>query len=275
MVYDYQYGVEVVYDYQYGVEVVYDCQEAAPSGHPALPARYAAGDSGVDHLAALPSNTKGVVPRLVNGRPIKSTNHYSKKRQAALELQAALGPEGTTARVERFTAKRTRRITPSLQTASKAISALLVAEGLGTLVVGKNPGWKQEAEGGRVNNQHCVGLPPARVISLVEDKAKRAGICLVLHEESSTSTASFLDGDALPTYDPKQEGTQVFSGTRVKRGLYRARDGRTLTADVNGSDNILRKALPDAFGKGIAAVVVWPVWLTLAWSVQPCALAAA
>jgi putative transposase len=254
----------------YVVEVVYECQEAAPSGNPAL---YAAVDIGVDNLAALTSNKKGFVPRLVNGRPIKSTNQYYNKRKA--ELQAALGHEGTTARVERFTAKRTRRINHYLHTASKAIIALLVAEGIGTLVVGKNPGWKQEAELGRVNNQHFVGLPHARFISMVEYKAKLAGIRFVLQEESYTSKASFLDGDALPTYDPKQEGKHVFSGKRVKRGLYRARDGRTLNADVNGGYNILRKALPDAFGKGIEAVVVWPVWLTFAWSVQPCALAAA
>jgi putative transposase len=219
--------VEVVYDYQYGVEVVYDCQEAAPSGNPAL---YAAVDSGVDKLAALTANKQGFVPRLVNGRPIKSTNQYYNKRKA--ELQAALGHEGTTARVERFTAKGTRRINHDLHTASKAISALLVAAGIGTLVVGKNPGWKQEAALGRVNNQHVVGLPHARFISLVDYKAKRAGIRLVLPEESYTSTASFLDGDALPPYDPKPEGKHVFSGQRVKRGLYRARDGRTLNAEM-------------------------------------------
>ena len=125
--------VEVVY-------ACYACQEAAPSGNPAL---YAAVASGVDTLAALTSNKQGFVPRLVNGRPIKSTNHYYTKRKA--ELQAALGHEGTTARVQRFTAKRTRRITHSLPTASTAISALLVAEGSGTLVVGNNPGWQQEA----------------------------------------------------------------------------------------------------------------------------------
>jgi transposase len=124
----------------YVVEVVYEGQEAAPSGNPA---RYAAVGIGVDNRAALTSNKKGFVPRLVNGRPIKSTNQYYNKRKA--ELQAAVGHEGTTARVERFTAKRTRRINHYLHTASKAISALLVAEGIGTLVVGKNPGWKQEA----------------------------------------------------------------------------------------------------------------------------------
>jgi putative transposase len=254
----------------YVVEVVYEQPEVPPTGNPAL---YAALDIGVDNLAAITSNKAGFVPRLVNGRPMKSTNQFYNKRRA--ELQAALGHAGTTKRMERFTAKRTRRINHYLHTASKAIIALLAEEGIGTLVVGKNPGWKQEAELGRVNNQHFVGLPHARFIAMLEYKAKRAGIRFMVQEESYTSKASFLDGDAIPTYDPKQEGTHVFSGKRVKRGLYRAKDGRCLNADVNGSYNILRKALPDALGKGIEAVVVWPVWLAFAWSVQPCALAAA
>ncbi len=254
----------------YVVEVVYEQAEAAPSGHPSF---YAAVDIGVDNLAAITSNKKGFVPRLVNGRPMKSTNQYYNKRKA--ELQEALGTTGTTARMERFTAKRTRRINHYLHTASKAIIGLLVSEGIGTLIVGKNPGWKQEAELGRVNNQHFVGLPHARFIGMLEYKARLSGIRFVLQEESYTSRASFLDVDPIPTYNPKQENGYVFSGKRIKRGLYRAKDGRTLNADVNGSYNILRKALPDAFGQGIEAPVVGPVWLTFAWSVQPCALAAA
>ncbi len=254
----------------YVVEVVYECQEAAPSGHPRL---YAAIDIGVDNLAAITTNKKGFVPRLVNGRPIKSTNQFYNKRKA--ELQEAVGTTGTTARMERLTAKRTRRINHYLHTASKAIIADLVAEGIGTLVVGKNPGWKQEAELGRVNNQHFVQLPHARFIAMLAYKAKRAGIRFILQEESYTSRASFLDGDPIPTYDPKQEEKPHFSGKRVKRGLYRAKDGRTLNADVNGSYNILRKALPTAYANEIEALVVAPVWLTFAWSVQPGALAAA
>jgi putative transposase len=254
----------------YVVEVVYEQAEAAPSGDPAL---YAALDIGVDNLAAITSNKRGFVPRLVNGRPIKSTNQYYNKRRAA--LQEALSYEGPTTRLERFTAKRTRRINHYLHTASKAIIALLVAEGIGTLVIGKNPGWKQKAELGRVNNQHFVGLPHARFVAMLDYKAKLAGIRFVLQEEGYTSRASFLDGDPIPTYDPNRMEPPVFSGKRVKRGLYRAKDGRCLNADVNGSYNILRKALPDAFGKGIEALVVAPVWLTFAWSVQPGALAAA
>ena len=70
----------------YVVEVVYASPEAAPSGNPLL---YAAVDIGVDNLAAITANKKGFVPRLVNGRPIKSTNQYYNKRKA--ELQEAPG----------------------------------------------------------------------------------------------------------------------------------------------------------------------------------------
>jgi len=82
------------------------------------------------------------------------------------------------------------------------------------------------------------------------------GIRFILQEESYTSKASFLDGDAIPTYDRKREEPPTFNGKRINRGLYRAKDGRTLNADINGSYNILRKALPTAFAHGIEAVAV-------------------
>jgi putative transposase len=252
------------------VEIVYSRAESAPSGNPTL---VAALDIGVDNLAAITANKQGFVPRLVNGRPIKSTNQYYNKRRAV--LQEARGHPETTARMEHLTTRRTRRINHYLHTASKAIIDLLVGEGIGTLVVGKNPLWKQEAGLGRVNNQHFVQLPHARFIAMLEYKAKLAGIGFIVQEESYTSKASFLDLDPLPVYDPKREELPAFSGKRIQRGLYRARDGRTLNADVNGSYNILRKALPTAFAHGIEAVAVRPVWLTFAWSVQPRALAAA
>ena len=51
-------------------------------------------------------------------------------------------------------------------------------------------------------------------------------------------------------------------GRRVKRGLFRASDKRTINADVNASYNILRKAFPAAFAQGIEGAVVRPSRLT-------------
>ena len=73
---------------------------------------------------------------------------------------------------------------------------------------------------------------------------------MVIAEESYTSKASFLDLDALPTYDPERTEKPPFSGKREKRGLYRASDGRRIHADINGSYNILRKAFPTPSGRG-------------------------
>ena len=252
----------------YVVEIVYEQHEAAPSGNPAL---HAAVDLGVDTLAAITSNKVGFFPRLVNGRSIKSTNQFYNKRRA--ELQTDLGHEGTTARMERLTIKRTRRITHYLHAASKTMIALLVSEGIGTLVIGKNLLWKQEIELGRVNNQHFVQIPHARFIDMLTYKAQLAGIRVLVQEESYTSKASFLDSDPLPVYDAASQEKHAFSGKRVERGLYRASNGRRIQADVNGSYNIGRKAFPDSFGQGIEAVrAVRPVGLPISTVIQSRAL---
>jgi putative transposase len=237
----------------YVVEVVYERKEEQAPVNPAL---IAAIDIGVNNLAALTSNKVGFIPRLVNGRPLKSTNQYYNKRKA--ELQQQLGTTGTTNRMERVTAKRTRRIDHYLHAASKRIIDLLASEGIGTLIIGKNPNWKQECEMRKADKQHFVQIPHARFVDMLTYKAKLVGIQVLLQEESYTSKASFLDGDPLPIYG-KCDGEPAFSGKRLKRGLYKAKNGHKFNADVNGSYNILRKASPNAFGNGVEDVVVHPV----------------
>jgi putative transposase len=243
----------------YVVEVVY---EQAPIPAAVDPALSAGIDVGLNNLAAITSNKAGFTPRIVNGRPVKSINQFYNKRKA--ELQSRLGhpgTTGTTAQLERVTAHRTRQIDHYLHTASRRIIDLLVAEGIGTLVIGKNPLWKQESNMGKRNNQNFVSVPHARFIAMLTYKAELMGIQVLLTEESYTSQASFLDADPLPVYDPQRKEPPTFSGRRVKRGLYRAANGQRFNADVNGAYNVIRKVLPDAFGKGIAGAAVHPVRL--------------
>jgi putative transposase len=93
-------------------------------------------------------------------------------------------------------------------------------------------------------------------------KAELAGIHVIVTEESYTSKASFLDRDTIPVYNPNQTQKQKFSGERIKRGLYQAKDGTLINADCNASLNIIRKVAPDVFwsegvedGKGHKPVV--------------------
>jgi putative transposase len=242
----------------YVVEVVY---ERVPIPAAVDLSLYAGIDVGLNNLAAITSNKAGFAPRLVNGRPVKSLNQFYNKRKA--ELQHKLGTPGTTAQLERLTARRTRQIDHYLHTASRRIIDLLVAEGIGMLVIGKNPLWKQETRMGKRNNQNFVNVPHARFIAMLTYKAALVGIQVKITEESYTSQASFLDADPLPVYDPQRKEKPTFSGRRLKRGLYRAANGQRFNADVNGAYNIMRKVLPDVFGKGIAGAAVHPVRLAV------------
>ncbi len=239
----------------YVVEVVYSRAEEQTAVDSSL---IAAIDLGVNTLAAVTSTKPGFQPLLVNGRPLKSLNQYSNKQRAHHQSHLAKAKRFTSRKLDRITTKRTRRINAYLHTASRRIINTLVSEGIGTLVVGKNPYWKQAVEMGRKNNQAFVQMPHARFIDMLTYKAKLVGIQVVLQEESYTSKASFLDRDPLPISDPKRETKPRFRGKRETRGLYRAADGRRLHADLNGSYNILRKAFPDSFGQGIAAPAVVP-----------------
>jgi putative transposase len=124
----------------------------------------------------------------------------------------------------------------------------LVAQRIGTLVIGKNDGWKQAVGLGKRTNQNFVFIPHARFIEMLQYKAELVGINVLMTEERYTSKCSFLDLELVGKHD-------AYAGRRVKRGLYRASDGRCLNADSNAAFNILRKGVPNAFGNGRATVL--------------------
>jgi len=220
----------------YVVEVVYEKEAIQAEVDPTL---YAGIDIGINNLAALTSNKMGFVPCIVNGRPIKSINQYYNKRRA--ELQSKLGKDRyASRRLDRLTNKRTRKIMHYMHTASKHLIDVLVAEGIGTLVIGKNPNWKQEVNIGKRNNQNFVAIPHARFIDLLTYKAKLVGIEVIVTEESYTSKCSFLDREPIKKHE-------TYVGKRIKRGIFRSATGKLINADVNGAYNIIRKVAPKAF----------------------------
>ncbi len=236
----------------YVVEVVYDRE---PEPQPVDPALIASIDIGVNNLAAITSNKAGFVPRLVNGRPLKSVNQWYNQQREHRQKHLPKGQHHSRS-LDDLTDHRHRVITSYLHTASRAVIDLLVAEGIGTLVIGKNVGWKQEANMGKINNQKFVFIPHARFIDLLTYKAELVGIRVVTIEESHTSTCSFLDLEPICHHDR-------YLGKRVKRGLFRSSTGQEINADINGSYNILRRFAPDAFSQGVASCLLRPIPLQL------------
>jgi len=111
---------------------------------------------------------------------------------------------------------------------------------------------------GKVNNQKFVTIPHARLIDMIIYQCQLVGISVILQEESYTSASNFLNDEPLPVYGQITE-KPVFSGKRIKRGLYRTDKGILVQSDVMGSYNILRKAFPNAFNcYGIERCVVHP-----------------
>lgn len=219
-------------------------------------------DIGLNNLAAVTSNQKGFQPFLINGRPIKAINTYYNKQKA--KLQSLLkGNKRTSNRIQRLATKRGFRIDNYLHKASRLIVNRLVESNISTLVIGKNDNWKQEINIGRANNQQFTSVPHARFIEMLIYKAELIGIKAVVTQESYTSVASFLDGDVIPVYGTPEANDAKFSGRRVKRGLYKSKTGVKFSSDINGSYNIMRKVVPNAFADGIKGVVVHPVKVTL------------
>lgn len=243
----------------YMIEVVYEQQEEQGQAD-VDPALVAAIDVGVNVLAALTSNKPGFVPRVLSGKPIKSLNQGYNKQRAQAQSRLSREKRCTSRQLDHTTTKRNRRVEHYLHTASRRIIDLLVEESIGTLVIGKNALWKQEVSMGKRNNQSFVQIPHARFIDQLTYKAKLVGIRVIITEESYTSKASFLDRDPIPTYRADQTNPAVFSGKRIARSWYRAKDGQVIHADVNGSYNILRKSSsdPSQLGRGVGGAAVLP-----------------
>lgn len=240
---------------QYVMELVFTCDFSSKE-YPKE--RIMAIDLGIDNLAAIVTNT-GMTPALVKGKVVKSINQYYNKQKAHYSsiLQTGKTPqkgEATSKRLQRLHRKRFLKIKDFFHKASYYIVQIAVQEQAGVIVIGHNIQWKKETNMGRRNNQSFCHIPHSLLIQMITYKAERAGIQVIVREESYTSKASFLDGDEIPTFG--EEEKPMFSGKRISRGLYRSAKGLLINADVNGACNILRKEVPNAFANGIEGLFV-------------------
>ena len=234
----------------YVLEIVYEVADAQIRDGDSI----AAIDFGVNNLMAITSNVPGFQPVLINGRPLKSANQFYNSKRALIQSLSKLR---ISKRLRKFTTKRNHIVKDYLHRASSYVINLLAELGINKLVLGKNKGWKNGVNIGRINNQNFVQIPHAQLIDILTYKAALKGIEVIIQEESYTSKASFLDNDFIPTYKSKPDGWKP-SGLRVKRGLYVTKNGIALNADINGSYNILVKAFPKAFEIGDREVLVNP-----------------
>jgi hypothetical protein len=218
----------------------------------------------LNNLAAITSNIKSVKPIVFNGRPLKSINQYYNKKKAKLQsILETRNKKNTSKKLRKLELDRKNKMDYQLHKTSKEIVTHCKSNSLNTIVIGKNKEWKTEINIGKRNNQAFTNIPHSRFIQLIKYKCEKQGINVIEQEESYTSKASFIDHDFIPVFKKNQKNEIKFSGNRIKRGLYKSLNGNLINADVNGSYNILRKAIPNAFADGIEGVGVHPKVITL------------
>lgn len=220
----------------YIIEVVYESKvkEQLPDNN-----RVMSIDLGVNNLASIVTNvSKKAI--LIDGRKLKSINQYYNKKKSKIQqqLKKTNGKENSR-RLMSLTRKRNNKVKDYLHKASKEIINICLEDNITTLIVGHNDGWKQNTNLGKRNNQNFVSIPFETFISMLRYKSERQGLRFVEVNESHTSQCSSFDLEPVEHHDP-------YVGKRVKRGLFKTKDGILLNADINGSYNIMRKVKGDA-----------------------------
>ena len=238
----------------YYSEFLVICVFETREDHALLPAGASCGiDLGVDNVAALVSNNGKCV--LYKGGALKSANQWYNKRMAYYRSCAMQGhtPQEAaklgllyTRRMQNLSRWRNQFFHDTMHKIASDIVNFCLSSNITTIVIGKNKNWKQHSNLGN-NNQTFVQIPLNTLRWIITYKAEAVGLLVIEQEESYTSKASLVDGDQIPTYGEEPEEGISFSGRRIKRGLYRAKEGRLINADLNGAGNILRKYDPDAF----------------------------
>jgi len=104
---------------------------------------------------------------------------------------------------------------------------------VGRVIIGYNEGWKQGMTLGRKTNQNFVYIPFLGLVEKIEYKARLLGIDVIRVNENHTSKCSALDFEPIKYHDS-------YIGQRIKRGLFRSKNGLYINSDVNGAFNILR-----------------------------------
>lgn len=213
---------------KYKVEVVYKIE--------ALPKRkkgnIAGIDLGLDNLATVAINKRGIRPLLINGRPLKSMNlHFNNKRDKVQSELKKCNDKYMSHKLETLYRKRNNRFNTYMHKASKEIIDYCLEHNVKQIIIGHNKLQKQESK-----LKNFVAIPTFRLIKLIKYKAEYQGIEVIETEESYTSITSYLDKE-----EPIKDNAN--KARRIHRGLFKSNKNKIINADVNSAYQIMKKVI--------------------------------
>lgn len=198
-------------------------------------------DFGVNNLATCVTSDGNSF--IIDGKKLKSINQWYNKENSRLEsIRVKQGYENKTNRQNKNTIKRNNRVNDYISKSARLILNYCIKNKIDCIVCGYNSNFQKDNNIGKINNQNFYNIPFGKLYKKIEYLSKLYGIKFIIQEESYTSKASFLDGDFIPILDEIENKKIEFSGKRIKRGLYQAKNGELINADVNAALNILAKS---------------------------------
>ena len=199
-------------------------------------------DLGINNLCTCITSTGKSF--IIDGRRLKSINQWYNKQNSyyqSIKDKQNINVKQTHKQYC-LTNKRNRCVSDYLSKASRLIINYCLNNDIGNIVVGYNETFQKDVTLGKLTNQSFVQIPYGRLRDKLEYLCTLYGINYIKQEESYTSKASFFDRDDIPVYNADNPKDYSFSGTRVKRGLYKTKNNKYLNADINGALNILKKS---------------------------------
>ena len=195
--------------------------------------RIASIDIGQNNLMTVTSNV--FHPVIYNGKPVKSVNQFYNKIKA--KEQSRLMKQNNvywSKKLGQLALWRENQINNYFHKVIHHFVNYCIANGIDTVIIGRNQQWKDNINLGKRANQNFVSIPFGRLYNLLRYKLELNGITYIETEESHTSKCSFIDKEEICHHNS-------YMGRRMRRGLFKSKEGKKYNADINGSLNILRK----------------------------------
>ena len=205
-------------------------------------------DLGLNNLATIVFN-RSKETYIIDGKVLKcKQSYYNKKISIMVSKEMKRLKDNKkfkdTKRIKRIRKKFNNFCKNYIHVTSKIIVDLAIKNNCSKIVIGDFKGIKNGNKA-----KLFVKIPHTKLIELIKYKAKKAGIKVIMVNESYTSGCSCLDGEKVGknAYNKKR---------RISRGMFRSNQGILINADVNGAYNILYKFTKTS-AKSISEYVVY------------------
>ena len=195
-------------------------------------------DLGISNLATcITDNNESFI---IDGKTLKSINQFYNKQKSKYQ---SLLPNNIkySKRLRKMDNKRNNRVDDYL---NKAVSKLIIKAKelkVDKIIIGWNKGLKLKGikndkiigKKKRKVNQTFIQIPLSRFKDKLINKCKELGIHTDIINEAYTSKCSYYDNDEI-----KKDN---YSGSRIRRGIYKTKNNVIINADINAELNIYKK----------------------------------